>query len=147
VAAEGAADGATGRRLQRLQGVLLAKLRQLPPSLPNVLALVAGEGAAVTGTDVAAAAKQLAQVAGRKEEPVFTRRGYESARDFLGYLARLSGVLVAAGSPDAPGLREGLEEGPGEGLQDVSFWPNPQARHAIPRDAVVAMARSAQARR
>jgi hypothetical protein len=110
----------------RLQGALLAKLRQLPAGLPNALALVTGEGVAVAAEDVATAAKHLKQLADRKEEAVFVRRGYESARDFLGYFARLSGVLMVA---DAPA--------------EVTFWGNPQARHPLPRDLVAALVRCA----
>ena len=106
----------------RLQGPLLAKLRQLPAGVPNALSLVTGEDAAVVAADVAPVVKQLKQLADRKEEAVFARRGYASAREFLAYLARLSGVLVVA-------------EAPTEG----TFWINSLAKHPLPREVVNAL--------
>ncbi len=113
----------------RLQGPLLAKLRQLPAGVPNALAVVTGEGAAVPAEDVASTAKHLKQLADRKEEAVFARRGYASAREFLAYLARLSGVLVVAEAPTAG-----------------TFWINPLAKHPLPRDLVATLVACASPR-
>jgi hypothetical protein len=120
-----------GNEVSRLQGVLLVKCRQLIASVPNVIALVAGAGVAVSGEAVAKAAKQLKVLADRKEEAAFIRRGYESARDFLGYFARLSAVLV---------LPDGIVNSGG-----TFHWLNPLARYPLPREIVTALARATDA--
>ncbi len=111
-----------GEAAPRLQAVLLAKPRQLPAGVPNVLAVVVPHGASLASDDVAAAAKHLQQLADRKEEAAFTRRGYKDARDYLAYFARLSGVLVT-----------------GSAQEVRTVWLNPQGRHQLPRDALAAL--------
>ena len=114
--------------VSRLASVLLGKVRQLPPGVSNVVALVSGPSAAVAEPDVAAAVKLLKAHADRKEETVFTRSGFESARDFYAYYVRLSGVAV---------VRDG--DGPDAGAG--ALWTNPEARQPLPREVVVAVAR------
>jgi hypothetical protein len=72
---------------------LLAKLRQLPPSVPNAV-LVALDGSSAEALDVAAATKALRSKADAKEESFFVRRGLAGTRDFYERYLRLGGVLV-----------------------------------------------------
>jgi len=72
---------------------LLAKLRQLPPSVPNAV-LVAIGGRSAEALDVAAATRALRSRADTKDETFFARRGLEGARDFYERYLRLGGVLV-----------------------------------------------------
>ena len=116
-----------GNEVSRLQGVLLVKCRQLPPLVPNVIALVSSQDTVIQEDTLASAAKQLKQLADRKDEVPFIRRRYENARDFLGYLARLSGVLV---------LPEGSTDSDGAAL-----WLSPLARQSLPREIITALAR------
>ena len=118
-----------GNEVNRLQGVLLVKCRQLPALVPNVIALVAGTGVAVDGEVMAEAAKQLKVKADRKDEAAFTRRGYESAREFLGSWARLSGILV-------------VRDGDKAAQSDGALWLNAVARQPLPRDVATALLRS-----
>jgi hypothetical protein len=72
---------------------LLAKLRQLPPSLPNAV-LVAIGGSAAEALDVAAATRALRSRADAKDETFFARRGLAGTRGFYERYLRLGGVLV-----------------------------------------------------
>jgi hypothetical protein len=113
-------------RLRRVAGAasfgrtLLAKLRQLPPSAPNVL-LVAIDGTTAEALDVAAAARVLRSSADAKDESFFTDRGVEGTRGFYERYLRLSAVLVwcegAAGDARA------------------SLWTNRSARIPVPERA------------
>jgi hypothetical protein len=99
---------------------LVAKLRQLPPSTPNVL-LVAIDGTTAEALDVAAAARLLRSSADAKDESFFTDRGFEGTRGFYERYLRLSAVLVwcegAAGNARA------------------SLWTNRSARIQMPERA------------
>jgi hypothetical protein len=105
--------------------VLLGKLRQLPPSTPNVV-LLAGDGLAISEAEVAAAARVLKARADRRDDPFFARRGFEGARDYHTRWLRLSGVF----------LRSEVD-----GRAHAAFWPNPEARHPLPREAATATLR------
>ena len=72
---------------------LLAKLRQLPPSVPNAV-LVAIEGSSAEALDVAGATKALRSLADAKDEIFFARRGVAGSRGFYERYLRLGGVLV-----------------------------------------------------
>ena len=60
-------------------GQLLAKLRQLPPSLPNVV-VVAIEGETAEAFDVPAVTRTLRARADTKDEAFFTARGFDGTR-------------------------------------------------------------------
>ena len=77
----------------RFGAPLVAKLRQLPPSVPNAV-LVAIGGTTAAGLDVAAATKALRSRADAKDEAFFVRRGLEGTRDFYERFLRLGGVLI-----------------------------------------------------
>lgn len=109
----------------RLAYVLLAKLRQLPPSIPNVV-LLAGDGVAVDEDEVAAAARVLKARADRREDPFFARRGFEGARGYYAHWLRLSGVVSRSEVA---------------GRAHAAFWPNPESRHPLSREAATAVLR------
>jgi hypothetical protein len=72
---------------------LLAKLRQLRPSAPNVL-VVAIDGDSAAALDVAPATRTLRAQADKKDELFFLNRGFEGTRGFYERYLRLSAVLV-----------------------------------------------------
>ena len=92
---------------------MLAKLRQLPPGLPNVL-LIAIDGERADALDVAGGVRALRARADAKDEAFFASRGFVSARAFYERFLRLSGVMVWC-----------------EGAADdarAALWTNPSAR-------------------
>ena len=100
---------------------LLAKLRQLPPSLPNAL-LVAIEGDRADAFDVAAATRALRSRADAKDEAFFTDRGFDGTRGFYERHLRLGAVFVWC-------------EGAAEAEQRATLWINRSARIAMPEPA------------
>jgi hypothetical protein len=104
----------------KITDALCEKLRQMPPSLPNVVALYAD--VAGTSPDLDALMKSLRSAADAKHEEMFTRRGYLDARDFLRALQRLSAVFLYSTSDPiaAPPLTQ---------------WANVAAKHPLPPDA------------
>jgi hypothetical protein len=108
-------------RAARLVYVLVDKVRQMPPSIVNLLWL-SGDGPAAED-DLSAAATTLRQLAERKADDFFTRRGYESAADFQRAYARLSGVVWR-----------------GMGQPPV-VWLTPLARHKAPPEIITAIRR------
>jgi hypothetical protein len=115
------------RRPQDLAGVgstILAKLRQLPPGMSNVL-LVAIDGGDATAVDVGAAVRALRARADTKDEDFFAVRGYTGTRGFYERLLRLGAVVawsdVAAGDARA------------------SAWTNGSARISVPDPALRAV--------
>jgi hypothetical protein len=119
-ASSGAGDG----------GQLLAKLRQLPPSVPNAV-LVAIEADRADAYDVEAAIRGLRVRAEAKDETFFTRRGLDGTRGFNQRSLRLGAVMVwcegAAGDARA------------------SVWTNRSARIAVPERAIRACLRCLRA--
>ncbi|MGH2418467.1 MAG: hypothetical protein ACRDFY_09060 [Candidatus Limnocylindria bacterium] len=98
--------------------VVLAKLRQMPPSAPNALLLsVEREGA-----DVDAATRALRTRADAKDEGFFTARGFDGARGFYQRYLRLGAVVVWCEAAD--------------GDARAAHWTNRSARIAIPDPAV-----------
>jgi hypothetical protein len=111
------------RRVPDVTGIgatLLAKLRQLRPSAPNVL-LLAIAGDTAEAVDVAVAVRALRAHADAKDEAFFTTRGFDGTRQFYERYLRLSAVLVwcegAAGDARA------------------TLWSNGSARIAMPDPA------------
>jgi hypothetical protein len=102
-----------------LAATLVAKLRQLPPSIPNVV-LIASERPA-SAVDIAGAIRALRVRADARDDAFFDRRGLGSARGFYERFLRLGAVL--SWCDDAPGDdRAGL-------------WNNPSARISLPERA------------
>jgi hypothetical protein len=119
-ASSGAGDG----------GQLLAKLRQLPPSVPNAV-LVAIEGDSAETYDVAAAMRGLRARAEANDEAFFTRRGLDGTRGFNQRSLRLGAVMVWC------------EGAIGDARANV--WINRSARIAVPERAVRACLRCLRA--
>ncbi len=104
----------------RLAAVLCDKVGQMPPGMVNLLWLAAeGELSEIDLDRVTAALRRSAE---RKDEAIFTRRGFESAADFLRQFTRLSGIALPR--PD-----------------EVVVWLNPTARHKTPAAVVTAIRR------
>ena len=102
-------------------GPLLAKLRQLPPSVPNIV-VVAVDGESAEAFDVAAATRALRARADAKDGPFFAIRGLAGTRAFHERYGRLGAVLTWC--EDA------------EGDARVASWVNPSARIAVPDRAL-----------
>ncbi|HEX7170971.1 MAG TPA: hypothetical protein VF365_00020 [Candidatus Limnocylindria bacterium] len=102
-------------------GPLLAKLRQLPPSVANVL-LIAVDGDRAGALDIAAAVRRVRARADAKDEAFFQRRGFEGTRDFYHRFLRLGAVV-------------GWCDGGREGAR-VQPWENGSARIRVPPAAL-----------
>jgi hypothetical protein len=100
---------------------ILAKLRQLPPSVPNAL-LVANEGDCAATFDVNETIRGLRERATANDEDFFSRRGLSGAREFNLRYRRLGAVVVwcEAASGDAR----------------AAPWTNASARIPIPARAM-----------
>jgi len=98
---------------------LLVKLRQLPPSVPNVVVLAIDR--LVSEVDLAGSVRALRARADAKDDAFFERRGLEDSRGFYERFLRLGAVIgwcdVAAGDERA------------------AMWANPSARIALPESA------------
>jgi hypothetical protein len=104
-----------------LGGPLLPKLRQLPPSVPNVL-LIAVEGDRADALDLPGAAHALKARADAKEDAFFLTRGFDGARGFYQRFRRL-GAVIAWCEGAQPRAR-------------ASLWLNAEARIAVPQRAI-----------
>lgn len=102
-------------------GPLLAKLRQLPPSVANVL-VIAIDGDRAEALDLHGGIRGLRAIADAKDEDFFRRRGFEGARDFYHRFLRL-GTVLAWAERGVPGDR-------------VSAWTNGSARIPVPLPAL-----------
>ena len=98
-------------------GPMLAKLRQLPPSVANALLMVVDEGPWI---DPAAVARTLRARADAKDEAFFARRGFRGSRDFYDRFLRLGVVIVWTDAPSAA----------------PQVWVNRSARIGVPGDAL-----------
>ena len=102
-------------------GPLLAKIRQLPPSVPNAV-LLAVESGEAKALDVASAARSLRDRADAKDEAYFATRGFKGTREFYERYLRLGGVVVSS------------EAAIGDAR--AATWDNRSARIALPERAV-----------
>ena len=100
---------------------ILAKLRQLPAGVPNVLVLVLPADGA-HDWDVREVIRDLRARADAKEESFFVRRRFGGTRDFYERFLRLSAVAMHA---------EGIATG-----STTNSWINPSARIAVPDAAL-----------
>jgi hypothetical protein len=107
-------------RKGKLMAVLCDKVRQMPPSNINLLWLVAERE--ISEADLTQAVVTLRQLAEHKTEEFFTRRGFESAAEFLKHYRQLSGIV--------------LHESDGNVL-----WLNPLAKHKVLPEIVTAIQR------
>jgi hypothetical protein len=113
-------DGDTEARIGKLMAVLCDKVGQMPPSIVNLLWLIAEREIPVA--DLTRAVMTLRQLAERKAEDFFTRRGFESAADFLRQYRQMSGIVLHQS---------------GENV----LWLNSLARHKAPPEIVTAIQR------
>jgi hypothetical protein len=104
-------------------GHVLAKLRQLPPSLPSAL-LVAIEADRAETVDIAATIRRLRARADKKDEAFFATRGFDGTRAFYERFLRLGGVFVWC------------EGAVGDGR--AALWTNHSARVVLPERAAQA---------
>jgi hypothetical protein len=100
---------------------ILAKLRQLPPSVPNAV-LDAVEGDTAEAFEVATATRAFRSRADAKDEVFFTDRGFEGTRGFYERYLRLGAVFVWC-------------EGAAGADQRATLWLNRSARIAMPEAA------------
>ena len=117
------------RRLPDVNGLgasLLAKLRQLPPSVPNGI-LVAIDGETAQAIDVDAATRALRSRADAKDDAFFAARGFDGTRGFYDRYLRLSAVFVWAEAADKDAR--------------ATLWFNRSARIAMPEPAARASLR------
>lgn len=115
----------------RLGDALIAKLRQLPPGMPNVVVLGA-EGARSSLPEPGAVAAGLRLRAEAHDATLFARHGFADAPAFFRAFLRLSAVALLApwdeGAANADTAAVSLAElAPG-----ATLWLNPQAKHPLP---------------
>lgn len=104
----------------KLMAVLCEKLRQMPPSIVNLVWLFAERE--MSEADLTRAVMTLRQLAELQVQEFFTRRGFASAADFFKQYQRLSGIV--------------LQQGDGNVV-----WLNTLARHPVPQDIVTTIRR------
>src|SRR5262249_27723855 len=97
--------------------VVLAKLRQLPPSTPNGLVL-AIDGERADAVDVDGAIRGLRAHADARDDAYFSGRGLDGTRTFWDRFLRLGAVFVWC------------ERGTGDAR--AALWTNRSARIAMP---------------
>jgi hypothetical protein len=102
---------------------VLAKLRQLPPSMPNVVVVAVDRG--IAAEDLAAAIRALRARVDARDPLTLTRANAERTRDFYDRFLRLAAVV--AWSEAAPPTARAIA------------WVNPSARIALPRAALAAV--------
>jgi hypothetical protein len=113
-------EGESEARNFKLMAVLCDKVQQMPPSIVNLLWLTAERE--ISEDDLVRTVGTLRQMAERKEEEFFTRRGFKNAADFLKQYQHMSGIV----------LRQ-----PGSTV----LWLNTLARHKAPPEIVNAIQR------
>ena len=111
-------------RVATYGGPLLTKLRQLPPSMPNVV-VVAIDGERADAFDIESATRAMRQRADAKDDAFFNSRGLDGSRGFHARYLRLGAVIAWA---DAA-----AEE------SRVVLWTNRSARIAVPDRAARAV--------
>jgi hypothetical protein len=104
-----------------IAATVLVKLRQLPPSVANVL-VVAGDGD--QPVDIGGAVRRLRGRADAKDEVFFVERGFDGTRQFYDRFLRLGAVAV---------WREPASAG------RVTSWRNASARVPVPERAFAAI--------
>jgi hypothetical protein len=107
-------------RIGKLMAVLCDKAGQMRPSIVNLLWLISERE--IIEADLTRAVTTLRELAERKAGDFFTRRGFESAADFLKHYRQLSGIVVRQAGGHV-------------------LWLNPLARHKTPPEIVAAIQR------
>jgi len=104
---------------EALGATIVAKLRQLPPSVPNVLVIASDRPA--PDVDVPAAVRALRARADDRDDAFFERRGLESGRGFYERFLRLSAVVAWCDEAEED--------------ERAALWANPSARISLPEPA------------
>ena len=104
-------------------GALLAKLRQLPPSIANVVLVAADDRAELL--DIPAATRSLQARADAGDDRFFTERGLDGTRGFRQRWLRLGAVVAW------------FDDRQGEAR--TARWNNPSARIPVPDAAALAV--------
>ena len=107
-----------------LGALILGKLRQLRPSVPNALLFLL-EDAAPDDVDVPAAIRLLRSRADAKDDAFFAFRGIDGAKGFYERFLRLGGMYAWSEGADAGAA--------------ATLWRNPSARIALPGRAAAAI--------
>jgi hypothetical protein len=115
-------DADVEARIGKLMAALCDKVRQMPPSIVNLLWLVAEHE--ISEADLNDAMTTLRQQAEHKAEDFFLRRCFKNAADFLKQFGQLSGIVLHQS---------------GENV----IWLNSLARHKAPPEIVTAIQRLA----
>lgn len=100
---------------------ILAKLRQLPPGVANVLLLAIG-GERADALDVTGAVRAIRARADAKDEAFFERRGLDGSRGFYDRFLRLGAVITWCER--------------GAGARRAETWVNGSSRIAVPAAAL-----------
>ena len=106
-----------------LATTILAKLRQLPPSVPNAL-VIAVDAEAADGHELSAAARSLRARADAKDDAYFERAGFEGSRGFYDLYLRLGAVILWCERAGDDGR--------------AALWTNASARIPVPERAALA---------
>jgi hypothetical protein len=107
-------------RITKLMAVLCDKVGQMPASIVNLLWLTAERE--IPEAELNQAALTLRQLADRKVEEFFTKRGFKNAADFLKQYRQLSGIILQQNGK-------------------TILWQNVIAQHKTPPDIVRAIQR------
>ena len=113
-------DGNSDAHTGKLMAVLCDKVGQMPPGIINLLWLVAERE--IAEADLTHVVGTLRQLAERKAEDFFTRRGFESAAAFLKQYRQLSGIVLRQAGANV-------------------VWQNSLARHRAQPEIVTAIQR------
>ncbi len=113
-------EGDSDAYMGKLMTVLCDKVGQMPPSIINLLWLITEQD--ISEANLSRADVTLRQLAERKTDDFFTRRGFKNTSDFLRQYTHLSGVV--------------LHQSGKNGL-----WLNPLAKHKAPPDIINAIHR------
>jgi hypothetical protein len=111
-------DDDADARLTKLMAVLCDKVGQMPPGIVNMLWLITERE--ISEAELIRAVTTLRQLAEHKTEEFFTKRGFESAAEFIRQFQRLSGVILR--QPDKSVI-----------------WMNALAHHKPPPEIVTAL--------
>ena len=107
----------------RLVDAVCDKLRQMPPSSANIVAILTEH--TPDQTDLAAALRSLVARAEHADAALFARHGFSDTRDFFAGFRRLSAIWVRHSAEAAASV----------------LWQNPQASHPLHPDLPALVAR------
>jgi hypothetical protein len=113
-------EGDSEARVSKLMAVVSEKTRQMPPSVVNFIWLFAERD--IDEEELNLANITLRQLAERKVEDYFTKRGFMNAADFLKQYRQLSGIVLHQSSENL-------------------LWLNSLAKHKAPPELLNALKR------